>query len=83
MIRENQSFDLPDVLYLNNEHRDDLLDAIKEIKELQNNIYGYDERARRARQKLQLKKKFLQKRVDEYNRLNPTFEISFTEAKIP
>lgn len=77
MIR-NEKFQIPDVMYLTNEHRDDLESAVKQINKLQNDLkYKNDYDSKKSTQLLQLRKKFLQKKIDEYNKLNKGFEIFF------
>lgn len=71
----NKSFELPSILDINENDKDILIDAINELREMENNYCLNNMNDRQIRKKIQLKKKFLQKYLDAYNRLHPTMEL--------
>jgi hypothetical protein len=74
-----KTFKIPETLGLSREQCDSMAEAVKEIKALKAEINYLPNNGhnRQRRQKLQLREKFLQKKIDEYNKLNSGFDLIF------
>lgn len=64
-----------DVLSIGESEKESMMDAVQQLKELKAGINTNTGRNRRDYMKLKLKQKYLQKKINEYKKLHPGFDL--------